>query len=57
MRKSQKLLDINVIFAHLRNIIILYIKSLRFLTNLFIAFDSQISHFNDFWREIFELNV
>ena len=48
MRKSQKLFNINIIFAHLRNIVIFYIKPLRFLTNFFIAFDSQISHFNDF---------
>ena len=48
MRKSQELFDINVIFAHLHNIIIFYIKMLRFLTNLFIAFNLQILHFNDF---------
>ena len=40
--------NINVILAHLRDIIIFNIESLRFLTNLFIIFNSQILHFNDF---------
>ena len=39
MRESQKLFNINVIFAHLRNIILFCIKLLRFLTNFFIAFN------------------
>ena len=48
MRKSQKLFNINVIFAHLYNVIIFYIKLLRFLTNFSIVFNSQILHLNDF---------
>ena len=48
MQRLQKLLDINIIFAYLRNNVIFYIKSLRFLTNFFLVFDSQILHFNDF---------
>ena len=57
MQRSQELLDINVILAHLRDIIIFNVKSLRFLTNFFVTFNSQILHFNDLWREIFELNI
>ena len=57
MRKLQELFNINVIFAHLRNIFIFNVKSLRLLTNFFVIFILQILHFNNLWRKIFELNV
>ena len=39
MQRLQELLDINVILAHLRDIIIFNVKSLRFLTNFLVIFN------------------